>query len=262
MPELDIIIGGHSHTLLEKPKRVNNVLIGQTGIKLQYAGLTTLKFKRGKLTERTYESCLIDTITLADSSMTEKVKFFVNHPRFKQIIGTAALPFESQESIGNLVTDAMLSATSSDIAFYNQGGIRITQLPQGDITLEQLLSIEPFGNHIVTHEMTLKEIKALILNRFNREDLAIDLFVSPGSYTISRDQQGNGTDVLILDRNKKPLVDEQIYKVALNNYVSVDYDFPNRGKGRHSDISVVNAMIRFIQSDQPVRPTKGRTYIK
>ena len=110
--------------------------------------------------------------------------------------------------------------------------------------------------------MTLKEIKALILNRFNREDLAIDLFVSPGSYTIIRDQQGNGTDVLILDRNKKPLVDEQIYKVALNNYVSVDYDFPNRGKGRHSDISVVNAMIRFIQSDQPVRPTKGRTYIK
>lgn len=83
MPELDMIIGGHSHTLLEKPKRVNNVLIGQTGIKLQYAGLTTLKFKGGKLTERIYKSCLIDTITQADSSMTEKVKFFVNPPPFQ-----------------------------------------------------------------------------------------------------------------------------------------------------------------------------------
>lgn len=262
MPELDMIIGGHSHTLLEKPKRVNNVLIGQTGIKLQYAGLTTLKFKGGKLTERIYKSCLIDTITQADSSMTEKVKFFVNPPRFKQIIGTATLPFESRESIANLVTDAMLSASSSDIAFYNQGGIRITQLPQGDITLEQLFSIEPFGNHIVTHEMSLKEIKALILNRFNREDHAIDLFVSPGNYTIIRDQQGNGTDVLIQDRNGKPLVDEQIYKVALNNYVSVDYDFPDRGKGQHTDISVVNAMIKFVQSHQPVQPTLKRTYIK
>ena len=261
MPELDMIIGGHSHTLLEKPKRVNNVLIGQTGIKLQYAGLTTLKFKGGKLTERIYKSCLIDTITQADSSMTEKVKFFVNPPRFKQIIGTATLPFESRESIANLVTDAMLSASSSDIAFYNQGGIRITQLPQGDITLE-LFSIEPFGNHIVTHEMSLKEIKALILNRFNREDHAIDLFVSPGNYTIIRDQQGNGTDVLIQDRNGKPLVDEQIYKVALNNYVSVDYDFPDRGKGQHTDISVVNAMIKFVQSHQPVQPTLRRTYIK
>ena len=257
-----MIIGGHSHTLLEKPKRVNNVLIGQTGIKLQYAGLTTLKFKGGKLTERIYKSCLIDTITQADSSMTEKVKFFVNPPRFKQIIGTATLPFESRESIANLVTDAMLSASSSDIAFYNQGGIRITQLPQGDITLEQLFSIEPFGNHIVTHEMSLKEIKALILNRFNREDHAIDLFVSPGNYTIIRDQQGNGTDVLIQDRNGKPLVDEQIYKVALNNYVSVDYDFPDRGKGQHTDISVVNAMIKFVQSHQPVQPTLRRTYIK
>ena len=262
MPELDMIIGGHSHTLLEKPKRVNNVLIGQTGIKLQYAGLTTLKFKGGKLTERIYKSCLIDTITQADSSMTEKVKFFVNPPRFKQIIGTATLPFESRESIANLVTDAMLSASSSDIAFYNQGGIRITQLPQGDITLEQLFSIEPFGNHIVTHEMSLKEIKALILNRFNREDHAIDLFVSPVNYTIIRYQQGNGTDVLIQDRNGKPLVDEQIYKVALNNYVSVDYDFPDRGKGQHTDISVVNAMIKFVQSHQPVQPTLRRTYIK
>lgn len=262
MPELDIIIGGHSHTLLEKPKQVNNVLIGQTGLKLQHAGLTILKFKGGKLSERTYESCLIDTITHTDSCMTKRVEFFVNQPHFKQIIGTAGLPFESRESIANIVTDAMLSASLSDIAFYNQGGIRITQLPKGNITLEQIFSIEPFGNHIVTHEMSLKEIKALILNRFNRKGHTIDLFVSPGSYTIIRDRQGNGTDVIILDRNGNPLIDGQIYKVALNNYVSADYDFPHRGKGLHSDISVINAMIRFFQSKQSLLPTGRRTYIK
>ena len=49
MPELDIIIGGHTHTLLETSKEINNVIIGQTGLKLQYAGLTILKFTKGKL---------------------------------------------------------------------------------------------------------------------------------------------------------------------------------------------------------------------
>ena len=108
MPELDIIIGGHTHTLLETSKEINNVIIGQTGLKLQYAGLTILKFTKGKLTERSYQSCLIDTITRVDSCITRKVNYFMEQPEFKEVIGISSLPFKSQESIGNIVTDAML----------------------------------------------------------------------------------------------------------------------------------------------------------
>ena len=106
MPELDIIIGGHTHTLLETSKEINNVIIGQTGLKLQYAGLTILKFTKGKLTERSYQSCLIDTITRVDSCITRKVNYFMEQPEFKEVIGISSLPFKSQESIGNIVTDA------------------------------------------------------------------------------------------------------------------------------------------------------------
>ena len=261
MPELDIIIGGHSHTLLKTPKEVNNVMIGQTGLKLQYAGLTILKFKQGKLSERSYQSCLIDTITRIDSSMTQKVKYFIDQPKFKEVIGATSLPFKSQESIGNIVTDAMTHSTASDFAFYNQGGIRLSELPQGNITLETILSIEPFGNHIVIHELSLSDIKTLILNHFNQEDRIIDLYVSPGSYTIVQDEQGKGTDVIFKDRNGRPLVKKATYKVALNNYVSVEYDFPGKGKGLHTDISVVNAMIDFIRTNTPLSPTDKRTYL-
>lgn len=166
MPELDIIIGGHSHTLLKTPKEVNNVMIGQTGIKLQYAGLTILKFKQGKLSERSYQSCLIDTITRIDSSMTQKVKYFIDQPKFKEVIGATSLPFKSQESIGNIVTDAMTHSMASDFAFYNQGGIRLSELPQGNITLETILSIEPFGNHIVIHELLFERYKNINTQSF------------------------------------------------------------------------------------------------
>ncbi len=261
MPELDIIIGGHSHTLLESPKKINNVMIGQTGLKLQYAGLTILKFKKDKLTERSYRSCLIDTITRVDSCMARKVSYFMEQSEFKEIIGTTSHPFKSQESIGNIVTDAMLYSTASDFAFYNQGGIRLAELPQEDITMETILSIEPFGNHIVLHELSLTDIKALILNHFNQEDHAIDLYVSPGSYTIIQDQQGKGIDVIFKDQNGRPLVEKTTYEVALNNYVSIEYDFPDKGKGRHTDISIVNAMIDFIRANTPIAPTDQRTYL-
>ncbi|MBO4957817.1 bifunctional metallophosphatase/5'-nucleotidase, partial [Butyricimonas sp.] len=261
MPELDIIIGGHTHTLLETSKEINNVIIGQTGLKLQYAGLTILKFTKGKLTERSYQSCLIDTITRVDSCITRKVNYFMEQPEFKEVIGISSLPFKSQESIGNIVTDAMLRSTVSDFAFYNQGGIRLSALPQGDITLETLLSIEPFGNHIVLHDLSLSDIKALILNRFNQDGHVIDLYVSPGSYTIIQDQQGKGTDVILKDRNGRPLVEKASYKVALNNYVSIQYDFLDKGKGLHTDISIVNAMVDFIRANTPLVPTNKRTYL-
>ena len=228
---------------------------------MQFAGLSILYFSLGMLTDRSYQSCLIDTITRVDSCIARKVNYFMEQPEFKEVIGISSLPFKSQESIGNIVTDAMLRSTVSDFAFYNQGGIRLSALPQGDITLETLLSIEPFGNHIVLHDLSLSDIKALILNRFNQDGHVIDLYVSPGSYTIIQDQQGKGTDVILKDRNDRPLVEKASYKVALNNYVSIQYDFPDKGKGLHTDISIVNAMVDFIRANTPLVPTNKRTYL-
>ena len=61
MPELDVIIGGHSHTLIEGPLRINNVLVSQTGSNLKYAGVTYLDFKGKKLVNKTYKAVKLDT---------------------------------------------------------------------------------------------------------------------------------------------------------------------------------------------------------
>ena len=42
-PWLDVIIGGHSHTLIENPSETNGVLITQSGSHLKYATLVKLK---------------------------------------------------------------------------------------------------------------------------------------------------------------------------------------------------------------------------
>jgi len=46
--KIDLIIGGHSQTLLNKPLKINNTLIVQSGGNLQYAGKIVLKFDKDK----------------------------------------------------------------------------------------------------------------------------------------------------------------------------------------------------------------------
>ena len=246
MPELDIIIGGHTHTLLDTAKMINNVMIGQTGATLKHAGITILKFSDKKLTQRSYRTVPIDTITELHPATLALVQHFHDNPKFDTIVGTTSRPLPIKE-IADLLTSAMRQAARCDFAFYNHGGIRTSSIPAGDITLKTLLAIEPFGNHIVVQEMTNDDIKLLLLNRFNELRPAIfdDLFMGGGSFTIVRDSTGKGIDVLLKDHSGNPLVPNKLYKVAFNDYTNAQYDFPSKGQGTSTDITIIDAILKF-----------------
>ncbi|WP_026207609.1 bifunctional metallophosphatase/5'-nucleotidase [Butyricimonas synergistica] len=253
MPELDVIIGGHTHTLLDKPKIVNNVMIGQTGATLTHAGITILKFSGKKLTQRSYRSVPIDTITVLHPATLALVRHFRDTPRFDTIVGTTSRPL-TVEAIARLLTSAMRQAVLCDFAFYNRGGIRVSGIPAGDITLKTLLAIEPFSNHIVVQEMTVDDIKQLLLNRFNEllPTVFDDLFMGGGTFTIVRDSSGKGIDVLLRNPSGTPLVPNKRYKVALNDYINARYDFPGKGNGIHSEISVIATLLTYLKQHAPL----------
>ena len=47
----------------------------------------------------------------------------------------------------SLCADAYRQIAGADIAFVNGGGIR-ADLPEGDITYEDILAVHPYGNHL------------------------------------------------------------------------------------------------------------------
>ena len=49
---LDLIVGSHSQTAIEKPKEINKTLIVQSGKAGYYVGLVKIKIKRGKVVEK------------------------------------------------------------------------------------------------------------------------------------------------------------------------------------------------------------------
>lgn len=266
MPELDVIIGGHSHTLLREPKVVNDVLITQAGSNLNYAGVTTLAFKGKRLVSKSFEVVKLDTVGTPDEETAGMVKEFCNRPEFSEKIGMTSKGLKYKEDVASMVTDAMCKAADCDFVFYNKGGVRLNSIPAGDITKATVYRIEPFSNYIVTHRLTLKEMKALILNRFNGpknpEKRYVDLFISEGRYTILKDKEGKGVDVVFADRNGRKLKDEsKKYKIGLSNYVNSTYDFVGKGGGTNTGIMIVDAIFDFLKVQQDVNYNKKRAFI-
>ena len=163
-PQFDLIIGGHSHTTMTKPMMVNNVMIVQTGSGLKNVGITTLHVTKGKITDRSYELVPLADIKKTDPEVQAMIDKYNSNEEMKRVVGFAETAFSSQEELGYLMTDAITARMKVDFAFQNGGGIRISELPQGDIMLKDIFRLDPFGNQVVTYTMTYDEIKSLICN--------------------------------------------------------------------------------------------------
>jgi len=66
-----------------------------------------------------------------------------------------------ETTMGRAVTEAYLLSTGADIAFENAGGIRAS-IPKGEVTYQNVLDVSPYGNYIVTKELSGKEILEML----------------------------------------------------------------------------------------------------
>ena len=63
----------------------------------------------------------------------------------------------AETNLGDLCADAYRAMSGADVALINGGGIR-AQIPAGDITLDQIYSVHPFGNILCMVEVTGQQI--------------------------------------------------------------------------------------------------------
>jgi 2',3'-cyclic-nucleotide 2'-phosphodiesterase (5'-nucleotidase family) len=147
-----------------------------------------------------------------------------------QVVGYAETAFASKEELGCLMTDAITTRMKVDFAFQNGGGIRIPELPQGDIKLKDIFRLDPFGNQVVTYTMTYDEIKSLICNAYNREK-SLDLVPSGMTYTVTVNPEGFCSDIEMKDKAGKILDAGKTYTVGLNSYIAASYKFNHTDPG-------------------------------
>ena len=245
VPVFDLIIGGHTHTVVDKPVHVGGTLITQTGSRLQYAGVTTVTRRgRGEPIEIDNRLVMLDSIA-PSPRFEEMVRRYNSNPALLEPVGAAAAPL-GRWGVKNLVTDAIRNALGTDIALYHSGGIRIDTLA-GGINTADLYRIEPFLSEVYTLHMTPGQIKGLVLNRFG-ESPGFDVMPSGLSYTIVTDESGRAVDV-VFDRPER-----QRYFVAMPDYLYKNYIFDRSEEAVETGRQVTDILRRHIARNNPLAP--------
>lgn len=169
--DIDIIIGGHSHTLINPDsdktpeyKVLNavgdSVLVVQTGSRGVNLGMVTLDLESGNSSYRLLpvDSRLDDRIDSDAKALLDPYRQGVDSLMNVKIGRMAQEMPHSSDLILNWVADVMLemgrelSDRPVDLAIVNKGGIR-RGLPKGDITKGMVMTMLPFDNSLVVMDI-------------------------------------------------------------------------------------------------------------
>lgn len=178
VPGIDVIIDGHSHTSLEtciaeNPTRTLIASAGQYGTAVGVVDIIVgpdrkiaLREARAITAANTPDlagdpavKAVVDSVSAGQKAiLTEKVGATT-----VQLVGVREIVRTSQSNLGTLIAKGMLFTTGADVALMNGGGIR-DSIAVGDITKGDVFKVMPFGNYIVTIEVSGADLVAALEN--------------------------------------------------------------------------------------------------
>jgi len=240
--DIDIIIGGHSHTNIEEGVVVNNangkpVYITQTGGKGNPMGRIRLELENTSLFGRSYKikGIKIDKIHPQDlnldgygEDMAELVKPYQDNlsEQMNVVIGQSPVTMERkrpQSLLGNLTSDALrimgekYTNEKMDVGIMNVGGLR-SDLDKGDITIGTMFRIYPFEN-----TLTILKLKGEYLEKAIKSLAGKGLEALSGTEVTlqTTDDQTKAVKILVGGKEIDPT---KVYNIATIDYLAEGND--------------------------------------
>ena len=247
LPWVDIIIGGHSHTPLDGGEMHNGILITQNGKSIPYATHSTLVLQGGKIVEKKAERIAVKGMPGENKTVAELVRYFSENPVFKRVLAVAETPFENREELGCMVCDAYLAETGADISYQNAGGVRIENHPAGDMTMGDVMKMDPFQNDLVELHVTGKELAEMLISCYDNDKqrfpyvsgITCDVVIDPATQKIKK--------LTLNGKDGKKLNLKKTYHVVGNSY-SVAVSPTNRAdQGRSMGITTPDVIKNYLE---------------
>lgn len=250
--KINAVLDGHSHSTIERMdvpnKNGQNVILSSTGSYLKNIGIMVIK-KDGTITTKLVS---LKEYTKADPAVKKVVEDIKTEAKelLDKTIGQTEVNLttktngermvrKAETNIGDFTADATRQYLGTDIAIINGGGIR-GDINKGDISMNSLLTVFPWGNMLSSIEVKGKVIRdALEMGaRLYPEENGGFLQVSGLKYTIDSsipssvevDSKGmfkqvtgpyRVKDIYVLDKNTGeylPLDIDKNYSVGGINY--------------------------------------------
>lgn len=163
-PEIDVILGAHTHHIFHQGKLINNNLQGAAGKYGYYIGHIELKVDDSKnIIDK--KAILYDTSQLPIAH-EEKAIIENYYLQGKQALAEKAVTTDahiSREVLAKMLCEKLVSWCHSDCAIINEGLI-LNGLDEGDVTYFDLLSICPHPINPCNVTLTGAELKEILLD--------------------------------------------------------------------------------------------------
>lgn len=243
---IDLIIDGHSHSKLETiDNEGKDVKIVSTGEYNNNLGIVNLTFENGEL--KAVEPSVFTTEEAAELEADPEVSAIIEEVKEKNkeitsvVVGKTDVVLDGvrehvragETNLSNLITDAMLAASGADMAITNGGGIRAS-IDVGDITMEEIITVLPFGNYVVVKEYTGAQILAALEHGTKNYPEPAGGFAQVAGVTFTLDlNEEAGKRVKDVKIGNEPLDLDKTYKVATNDFMAAggdDYTMLKEGK--------------------------------
>ncbi|WP_408869077.1 bifunctional metallophosphatase/5'-nucleotidase [Brochothrix campestris] len=222
-PQLTVILGSHTHHLLQAGKLINGVLLGACGRYGEYIGEVTLNIVGRTVIHKEAQVHLVATLAASPADHLQTEAFFNEGKQLlNQTVAILDAPLSyswyEESPLSQYVNEIVCEATGAD-SFLVNAGIYLTALPQGRVTrfdMHQCLPhpLNPFMLHLTGNQL-------LFLARQIREK-ATDLRDHPlkgygfrgqifGQVLLPRISYDTNDFVLW---DNKPLKRDKIYKIV------------------------------------------------
>jgi 5'-nucleotidase len=149
VPDIDVIIGGHSHTALDKPVVENGVVICQAGRFGEYIGELVLDFDVGHKQIIDFQGRLVPAKNYAASpSVVKLIKSHAKEADENLSKKLFSVPIDlshsltEENSIGNILADALRDIVKAKVGIINSG-VLTRGIKKGPISRKQLHELLP-----------------------------------------------------------------------------------------------------------------------
>lgn len=287
--DVDIWLCGHEHIDVSETVTTPNggkAYVYEDGYYLYGIGLIDVKCSMsadGQVSDVKCERTMVDHKAAFEYSNDEGITKLLENIHteqdeiLKQPAGTSPAELDGvwehlrigETNLGKAVASAYILETGADVAFENAGGIRAS-VPKGAITYSDIIAVSPYGNYVVTKQVTgaqLKEITETVLQIEQECIAANDSGIydawpeKSGSYlqfagmTVTYDPAlENGKRIISIKVGAEALDENKLYTIATNNYNAGSSNFPALANAEETgEFSACDtALIRYFEQDASV----------
>ena len=267
---IDIIIGGHSHTILEQPEYINGIYIAQAGVGTDQIGRFDIVIDddSNSIVDMKWQLISIDnSIAKPDAELEKYINSFKEDVdrKYNTIICKLARKIthpmrEVETELGNLLSDAFAEISETDIMLTGAGSIRIKEMGPL-ITLNNAMTCFPYDDTLNRHIVSgfkIKKMFAHFMRKENRNGEGECYQVNKKVRAVYNDSK---KELVSLDLDGKSIEDDKEYKICMQGYHfnnSIDYlnisneELLQSGKSKVISTSAQQVLLEYLRNHQNI----------